>query len=46
MTTIEQELNKLEEIEARFYGWSYLSEQQDLDITWLIKTLKENLNVN
>ena len=37
------EQEKLADIESRFYGWSYLSEQQDLDITWLIKTLKGKL---
>lgn len=35
-------LRKIEDIESRFYGWS-LSDQQDLDFTWLVNTLKERI---
>jgi len=35
---------KLEDIEARFLSWTHLSDQQEEDITWLINTLKEELN--
>ena len=35
---------KLEEIEARFLSWQYLSDMQELDIAWLIKTLRSELN--
>ena len=37
---------KLVAIEGRFYSWSYLSDQQEADIAWLIKTLKGKLNGN
>ncbi len=36
-------LNHVEEIQARFYSWR-LSDQQDVDFTWLVNTLKEQLN--
>lgn len=35
---------KLEKIEGRFYSWSYLNDQQELDISWLICTLKEYID--
>jgi hypothetical protein len=39
----KSEWEELMEIEGRFYSWSYLSIQQEEDITWLIKTLKEKI---
>lgn len=30
----------LEDIEARFLGWTYLSNQQEEDFSWLINTLR------
>lgn len=41
---VKTDKEKLEDIEARFYSWSYLSNQQSEDIAWLIKTLKEKIN--
>ena len=35
-------LEKIKDIESRFYSWR-LSEQQDTDFIWLVKTLKEEL---
>lgn len=31
---------KLNDIEARFYGWVRLSDQQNEDIIWLLATLR------
>lgn len=32
--------DKLNDIEARFYGWVRLSDQQNEDIIWLLATLR------
>jgi len=34
-------LERLEDIETRFYSWTHLSDQQEKDITWLINRITE-----
>ena len=41
---LDRDKEKLKEIEGRFLSWQYLSDTQELDIAWLIVTLRKNLN--
>jgi len=37
---------RIQRIEGRYYSWIDLSEQQEEDISWLIRTLREKLSAS